>query len=131
MIWTQRPLTCSIRTLVVATICAIGSVATSAQRPESGTLVTKTPIYLLPDATRAPLVIGEPGMTVRILETTGDWYRIEFRDSQFGNRVGYVLVANVRRSGRDDESIPSPGVGIGPVGPRQRAATPTLRQAAI
>src|SRR5262249_37710569 len=97
MVWTQRPLTFFIPTLVVTMICAMASGATSAQRPETGTLIVRTPIFLFPDSTRTPLVIAEAGTTVRILEASGDWYRIEFRDSQFGTRVGYVLATNVRR----------------------------------
>ena len=51
----------------------------------------RTPVYLLPDATRTPLRELAKGTSVRVLERAGDWLRIEFPDPQFGPRVGYVL----------------------------------------
>ena len=55
-----------------------------------GVIVEAAPVFLLPDATRTPLRILQPGTSVRILEETTDWVRVEFQDVQFGRRVGYV-----------------------------------------
>jgi len=64
---------------------------------DRGVIIETAPVYLLPDATRTPLRMLTPGMTVRILQETGDWFRVEFRDQQFGPRVGYVLRKYVER----------------------------------
>jgi SH3 domain-containing protein len=64
---------------------------------DRGVIIETAPVYLLPDPKRDPLRMLTPGMTVRILEETGDWFRVEFRDQQFGPRVGYVLRKYVER----------------------------------
>jgi Outer membrane protein beta-barrel domain len=63
----------------------------------TGTTTADAPVYLLPDRTRVPLRVLEAGTSVRILEETEGWVRIEFRDPQFGTRVGYVESKFVRR----------------------------------
>lgn len=62
-----------------------------------GTIMADAPVYLLPDRTRVPLRVLESGTSVRILDQTEGWYRIEFRDPQFGTRVGYVESKFLRR----------------------------------
>jgi hypothetical protein len=65
----------------------------SAQVPAAGSAIvlTAAPVYLRPDPTRVPLRTLAPGTTVRVLEESGEWVRIEFSDRQFGGRVGWVL----------------------------------------
>jgi len=62
-----------------------------------GTVTTDAPIYLLPDRTRVPLRVLESGTSVRVLDQIEGWYRVEFRDPQFGTRTGYVEIKFVRR----------------------------------
>ncbi len=57
----------------------------------------EAPVYLLPDSKRVPLRVIEAGTTVRILEELEGWVRIEFRDPQFGPRIGYVESRFLRR----------------------------------
>lgn len=54
------------------------------------TIVSAAPVYLRPDRQRVPLRTLETGTAVRVLEEAGDWLRIEFRDPQFGPRMGFV-----------------------------------------
>jgi len=61
-------------------------------------IIEPAPIYLLPDARRTPLRTLTPGLVVKILEETGDWFKVEFRDQQFGPRVGYVQRRHVQRA---------------------------------
>ena len=75
--------------LVVPTKPAIDS--------RTGTIMVEAPVFLLPDRTRVPLRVLEAGTPVRILEDVDGWVRIEFRDPQFGARVGYVEARFVRR----------------------------------
>jgi len=56
----------------------------------------KAPVFLLPDTSRVPLRTLEPGTVLRILESTGDWLRVEFPDRQFGPRQGYIERKYVR-----------------------------------
>ena len=66
--------------------------------PGNGLAVTTqtTPIYLRPDATLTPLRQLPTGTRLRILDSPGDWLRVEFDDTQFGRRVGFVQKALVR-----------------------------------
>lgn len=63
---------------------------------ESGVIIETAPVFLYPDTQRTPLRTLPAGTSVRILEETPEWMRIEFTDS-FGNRVGYVQRKFVRR----------------------------------
>jgi hypothetical protein len=65
---------------------------------DRGVIIDAAPIYLLPDIKRTPLRTLTPGIVVRILEETGDWFRVEFRDPQVGPRVGYVQRRHVARA---------------------------------
>ena len=62
----------------------------------AGLILRTAPVFLLPDATRAPLRTLPAGTSVRILEQKGDWVQIEFNDAQFGRRVGYVQTKYVQ-----------------------------------
>jgi SH3 domain-containing protein len=54
--------------------------------------------YLLPDASRTPLATLPAGTTVKILDQTGEWLKVEFADQRFGPRVGYVSRTQVKVS---------------------------------
>ncbi len=51
-------------------------------------------IFVVPDATRTPLRVLEAGTRIKVLEATEEWLKVEFRDPQWGPRVGYVLRRN-------------------------------------
>lgn len=72
-----------------------GSRPLIAQFPE-GTVIQTTPVFLRPDESRTPLRQLPENMRVRILETEGDWLRVEFNDERLGRRVGYVRRTAVR-----------------------------------
>lgn len=67
-----------------------GAEPSRSARLDAGVILEAAPVFLLPDATRTPLRTLEAGTSVRVLEEKGDWVRIEFRDNQYGARVGYV-----------------------------------------
>ena len=69
---------------------AAGAEPTRSGRLDSGVITAAAPVFLLPDATRTPLRTLAAGTSIRIMEEKGDWVRIEFRDNQYGARVGYV-----------------------------------------
>jgi hypothetical protein len=59
--------------------------------PPPGTILTPAaPVFLVPDATRTPLRTLPQNARVRVIEDRGVWVQVEFHDSQYGTRVGYV-----------------------------------------
>lgn len=62
--------------------------------PDTAVLKIDAPIFVRPDAL-APLRVLTKGTPVRVREQDGKWLMIEFRDPQWGTRVGYVLRENV------------------------------------
>jgi hypothetical protein len=96
----------------------------------SGVVTTSAPMYLLPDASRTPLVTLPAGATLRVIVKEGDWYRVEYRDNYLGVRTGYVLAANVQiRPGsapppQPDARGPMPGAPPGSQTPRPPAPPP-------
>ena len=81
----------------VAPATPIPDVQPPVSRPSETVIVERAPVYLLPDAGRTPLKTLEAGTRITILEQKGDWVQIEFRDPQFGRRVGFVQKRFVRQ----------------------------------
>jgi hypothetical protein len=63
------------------------------------------PIFLLPDNTRTPLRIASVGSRLGLIKVEGDWYNIEFRDPQYGERVGYIEKQFARLSRSDPQPM--------------------------
>jgi len=51
-------------------------------------------VYVLPNENRTPLRILEAGTRVTVIEEGEEWLKVEFRDPQWGPRVGYFLRRN-------------------------------------
>ncbi len=66
----------------------------------AGVLTASAPVFLRPDSTMTPLRQLSPGTRVRVLETRGEWLRIEFEDRQYGRRTGYIQKMFVRLESR-------------------------------
>jgi opacity protein-like surface antigen len=71
-------------------------VAIPAQAQEA-VVLSSAPIYLYPDTNRVPLRTAAVDTRVRVLEEapTG-WLKVEFRDPQFGIRVGFMEAKHAR-----------------------------------
>jgi hypothetical protein len=65
----------------------------------TATTTARAPLFLRPDAARTPLVQLPPGTRLRVLEEVGEWLRVEYQDSQYGRRVGYIQRMFVRIEG--------------------------------
>lgn len=72
------------------------SVAGASAQIETALVIEATPIYLTPDDTRTPLKILPVNTALRIVGEKGDWIQVEFRDPQYGPRVGFVARSKVR-----------------------------------
>jgi hypothetical protein len=81
---------------------APGTAPSPGARLDGGVIVATAPVFLLPDSTRTPLRTLTAGTIVRILEEKGDWVRIEFRDTQYGARVGFVQRKFVQVRNQED-----------------------------
>ena len=53
-------------------------------------VIVETPLLLLPETDREPLLMLEAGSVLRFLDEDADWYHAEFQDFHYGRRVGYV-----------------------------------------
>jgi hypothetical protein len=93
----------------------------------AGVITADAPAFLLPDATRTPLAVLPAGTEVRVLGKEGDYYRVIFRDRQWGDRTAYVAAASVRI---DTNPAPSPPPVRPPVSPFPPPATSPATPAA-
>ena len=71
-------------------------------------VVEAAPVYLYPTTQRTPLQTLPVNTVVRVLAEEGDWFRVEFPDSRFGPRVGYVEKKRVRLSRVQEQPITPP-----------------------
>jgi hypothetical protein len=82
----------------LAALLAVAVVAGAASSFAQSTAVVTTaaPIYLVPDSTRQPLRTAAVNTTLRVVDDNGPWLKVEFKDPQFGLRVGYVEAKHVQ-----------------------------------
>ena len=64
---------------------------------ETVTTFTEAPIYVAPGY-QTPLRVVGAGSVLRVVAIQDDWYQVEFKDPQWGTRVGFVAVASTRES---------------------------------
>ena len=68
----------------------------SAADAEQAIVTAAAPIFLLPDTARTPLRTVPVNTPLKIVADEGEWVQVEFRDPEFGRRVGYVQRQFVR-----------------------------------
>ena len=80
-----------IVTMIAAGLSVSDAVA-EAQLAKLGTgrIIKETPLRLLPDVRRGPLLIMEAGVLVEVNGREGTWVQVTVDGSQFGRRTGYV-----------------------------------------
>jgi len=57
-------------------------------------IVTAAPVFITPGA-EIPLATLSSGSTVKYLAGTAPWFQIEFNDSRWGRRVGFIEATKV------------------------------------
>ena len=62
---------------------------------ETVTTSTDAPIYVAP-GNQTPLRVVGAGSVLRVVAIQDDWYQVEFKDPQWGTRVGFVAVTSTR-----------------------------------
>jgi thermolysin len=73
-----------------ATFSSARAATIDAARELYGIRRTDAPIFIRPEAVGTPLQTLQRGAQVRVQDIKGDWLMIEFRDSRWGTRVGWV-----------------------------------------
>jgi hypothetical protein len=123
------------RVCVCVTVLLASINISAAQTGSVGVVLESSPVYLYPDATRTPLATLAAGTQVRIVETRGDWSRVEFRDPVFGPRVAYIATSRIRvqpaTAGPQKPGQPQPPQPGGPTRrpiPQRRPVQPPVTQ---
>jgi hypothetical protein len=95
----------SLIVLAAAVLFVPAAAAQPQGAPTKAVVVEEASIYLMPDATRAPLRVARPGMKLEVLETEDNWNHVRFQDLQYGLRTGYIEAKFVRQ---EMETHPQP-----------------------
>jgi hypothetical protein len=78
-------------TILALTLSLITAIAAFAQPGGLTAVATaNTPVYVAPDATRTPLRVAAQGTVFTVLAEQGEWTQVQFKDPQWGVRVGFV-----------------------------------------
>jgi hypothetical protein len=121
--------------LVAASVVWVPSPVLARQRaPQRAQVIKAAPIFLVPDASRAPLRIAEEGTWLTVLSVRKEWLEVEWQDRQYGPRVGYVRAEFVRlysdRSAPAAATPPTPEpLQVVPLAPTAPGATPPSQPA--
>ncbi len=62
----------------------------------TATAAANTPVYIAPDTTRTPLRVAAQGTVFTVVGEEGEWTKVQFKDPQWGVRVGYVATSSLR-----------------------------------
>jgi len=76
-------------TLLLATVSAFAQGATAIA-------TANTPVYIAPDTTRTPLRTAAQGTVFTVVAEEDEWTKVQFKDPQWGVRVGYVQTKALR-----------------------------------
>jgi hypothetical protein len=70
----------------------------TAQLPPTMAVVvtTATPVFSSADDRQTPIGVAAIGTTLRVIETTEGWYRVNFDDPQTGLRVRFIQMKDTR-----------------------------------
>jgi hypothetical protein len=77
-------------TLLALTLTLLAATSAFAQSGGTAVAITNTPVYVAPDGSRTPLRIAAQGTVFTVLAEQGEWTQVQFKDPQWGIRVGYV-----------------------------------------
>jgi opacity protein-like surface antigen len=77
-------------TLLGFTLTLLAATSAFAQSDGTAVAITNTPVYVAPDASRTPLRTAAQGTVFTVLAEQGEWTQVQFKDPQWGIRVGFV-----------------------------------------
>ena len=121
-------------TLPITITLLLVAASAFAQSSASATATANAPVYIAPDASRTPLRTAAQGTVFTVVAEEGEWTKVQFKDPQWGVRVGYVETRLLRISRPElapmDLSVTAPASQAHTAGPARSAAaqaTPGLR----
>lgn len=111
---------------LLAAVIFIAAATRAVEAQEYAVVVEKAPVYLYATTARQPLTTLDVDTVLRVLDDVGYWIRVEFRDTRFGPRVGFVEKRRVRISRVQDQPINSPVTVPPPTVPPPTVPLPTV-----
>jgi hypothetical protein len=72
---------------------------------QQATIASETRVFVSASERQIPLTVLNRGTLVRVRAVEGDWYQIEFNDSRWGRRFGFVAKKNVVAAPEDFRSM--------------------------
>lgn len=77
-------------TLPITLTLLLTAVSAFAQSSATAVATAHAPVYIAPDASRTPLRTAAQGTVFTVVGEEGEWTKVQFKDPQWGVRVGYV-----------------------------------------
>ncbi|MBK5298736.1 MAG: hypothetical protein JJE40_16395 [Vicinamibacteria bacterium] len=84
--------------LLAITLLLLVTGSSIAQDRNTAVATANTPVYIAPDTTRTPLRVAAQGTVFTVVAEEGEWTKVQFKDPQWGVRVGYVATSALRFS---------------------------------
>lgn len=84
--------------LLAITLLLLVTGSAIAQDRNTAVATANTPVYIAPDTTRTPLRVAAQGTVFTVVAEEGEWTKVQFKDPQWGVRVGYVATSALRFS---------------------------------
>ena len=121
---------CVMRHLLPAALTLLLAAAPAfAQGAATAVATGHAPVYVVPDTTRTPLRTAAQGTVFTVVAEEGEWTRVQFKDPQWGVRVGYVETRLLRFNRPElapmDLSVSPAAPGQAPPSPAPAAARET------
>jgi len=82
--------------LLAITLLVLVAGSAIAQDHNTAVATANTPVYIAPDTTRTPLRVAAQGTVFTVVSEEGEWTKVQFKDPQWGVRVGYVATSALR-----------------------------------
>lgn len=113
-----------MRHMLALTLTFLATAAAFAQSGGTAVAISHTPVYVAPDASRTPLRTAAQGTVFTVLAEQGEWTQVQFKDPQWGIRVGYVATRALRFRRPELEPMDLSTATADPAPPRYAAPPP-------
>ena len=90
-----------MRNILPITLTLLLAAATAFAQNATAVATINTPVYIAPDPSRTPLRTAAQGTVFTVVAEEGEWTKVQFKDPQWGVRVGYVQTKALRFSRPD------------------------------
>ncbi len=87
-----------MRNILPITLTLLLAAVTAFAQGATAVATLNTPVYIAPDTSRTPLRTAAQGTVFTVVAEEGEWTKVQFKDPQWGVRVGYVQTKALRFS---------------------------------